>query len=156
MSLRAYDAFASTGGYMDAPISESAGRAQTAVHAQPLVSCWRWTDCQPLMGEGQATAVLAALGHPIRLRLWCLLLPHGPGGLSAGTISARMSILPSSLSFHLRLMTQAGVLVQRRSSRHIIYAANTELVASLVQMFAALVHDDGQMSQEADGLLGDA
>ena len=95
-------------------------------------------DSAPLMGDSQAIAVLAALGHQVRLSLWRLLLPHGQAGLAAGTLAARMAILPSSLSFHLRLMTQAGVLVQRRSSRHIIYAVNVELITSLVQLFTAL------------------
>jgi len=84
------------------------------------------------MGDSRAVAVLAALGHGMRLSLWRLLIPYGSSGLSAGAIAARMDILPSSLSFHLRQMTQAGLLVQRRSSRQIIYAADKETMDDLV------------------------
>jgi ArsR family transcriptional regulator len=89
------------------------------------------------MGDSRAVAVLAALGHGMRLSLWRLLLiPYGSSGLSAGAIAARMDILPSSLSFHLRQMTQAGLLVQRRSSRKIIYAADRETMDDLVAFLA--------------------
>lgn len=79
------------------------------------------------MTDTQIAAVMAALGHTIRLQLWRMLMPFGKQGLPAGAIAARMSILPSSLSFHLRQMTQAGVLSQRRSSRQIIYAVNLDI-----------------------------
>ena len=79
----------------------------------------------------QAAATLAALGHKLRLELWKLLLPHGSEGLSAGRIAAHLVVAPSSLSFHLQQMTQAGILLQRRSSRHIIYAVNNKVVAAL-------------------------
>jgi DNA-binding transcriptional ArsR family regulator len=72
----------------------------------------------------------------MRLSLWRLLASYGSSGLSAGAIAARMDILPSSLSFHLRQMTQAGLLVQRRSSRQIIYAADKETMDDLVAFLA--------------------
>jgi ArsR family transcriptional regulator, arsenate/arsenite/antimonite-responsive transcriptional repressor len=83
------------------------------------------------MGDAQAAAMLAALGHGLRLRLWRLLAPRGHAGLPAGDIATSMNVLPSSLSFHLRMMTQAGVLTQRRSSRRIIYAVNADTVKNL-------------------------
>jgi ArsR family transcriptional regulator len=88
------------------------------------------------MGDSRAVAVLAALGHGMRLSLWRLLAQYGSNGLSAGAIAARMDILPSSLSFHLRQMTQAGLLVQRRSSRQIIYAADKETMDDLMAFLA--------------------
>lgn len=92
-----------------------------------------------MLDDTQIVAVLTALGHQARLNLWRLLLPYGAAGMPAGTIAARMAIVPSSLSFHLRLMTQAGILVQRRSSRHIIYSVNPDLVFGLSQLFATLL-----------------
>ena len=83
------------------------------------------------MDDRYAVVVLAELAHAVRLRLWCTLLPHGQLGLSAGSIAAMLDIAPSSLSFHLHQMTYAGVLVQRRSNRRIIYAVNTDVVDAL-------------------------
>jgi DNA-binding transcriptional ArsR family regulator len=83
-----------------------------------------------------AVAALAALGHDLRFEVWRLLVPHGPAGLSAGTLSALLAVAPSSLSFHLQQLTQCGILVQRRSSRQIIYAVNSEVIAALCHVLA--------------------
>lgn len=89
------------------------------------------------METRNAVAALAALGHELRLELWQMLVPLGPDGLSAGTIAVRLSMSPASLSFHLQQMTQAGVLVQRRSSRNILYAVNGELIGALRAFLAS-------------------
>jgi len=39
-------------------------------------------------------------------------------------IAERLSVLPSSLSFHLQQLTHAGLITQRRLSRHLIYSAD--------------------------------
>jgi len=83
------------------------------------------------MDLGDVVAVLAAIGHEIRFEVWRTLMACGPLGLSVGVLAARLAVAPSSLSFHLRQMTRAKVLVQRRSSRQIIYAANNEIMNSL-------------------------
>jgi ArsR family transcriptional regulator len=102
------------------------------------------------MSDSQLVAVLAALGHGLRLNLWRMLVPLGTRGLSAGAISAQMSVLPSSLSFHLRQMTQAGVLVQRRSSRQIIYAVNQDIFVGLAALLATLITSHGSSVGSAD------
>jgi ArsR family transcriptional regulator, arsenate/arsenite/antimonite-responsive transcriptional repressor len=57
-------------------------------------------------------------------------------GLPAGTIAARLSVAPSSLSFHLLQMTHGRVLVQRRFSRQVIYAINEDVVGSLFHVLS--------------------
>ena len=89
------------------------------------------------MDPVSAVAALVALGHSLRLEVWRMLLPHGPLGLTAGSIAERLSVAPSSLSFHLQQMTQGRVLIQRRSSRHIIYAVNNEVVDALCDFLLA-------------------
>jgi len=44
--------------------------------------------------------------------------------LPAGVIAERLGVLPSSLSFHLQQLTHAGLITQRRLSRHLIYSAD--------------------------------
>jgi ArsR family transcriptional regulator, arsenate/arsenite/antimonite-responsive transcriptional repressor len=56
--------------------------------------------------------------------------------MSAGLIAANLSVAPSSLSFHLQQMTRAGVLQQRRCSRHIIYAVNEGVMSELRDFLA--------------------
>jgi DNA-binding transcriptional ArsR family regulator len=85
---------------------------------------------------GNAVAALAVLGHGLRLDVWRTLAAHGPLGLSAGAISAHMGIAPSLLSFHLREMTQVGLLVEHRSTRQVIYAVNKEVMDALCAFLA--------------------
>jgi ArsR family transcriptional regulator len=102
------------------------------------------------ISDPQLIAVLAALGNGFRLNLWRLLLPFGSDGLPAGTIAARMRIVPSSLSFHLRQMTHAGVLVQRRTSRQIIYAVNQDIIDAVVALLVAATSSSDALLAEPD------
>ncbi|MGD0104706.1 MAG: helix-turn-helix domain-containing protein [Rhodopila sp.] len=98
---------------------------------RPAISGFYLNSMGDDMEPDIAVAALAALGHGLRLAVWRMLVPYGRVGLAAGVISAELAVPPSSLSFHLQQMVQGGVLVQRRSSRQIIYAVNDETIESL-------------------------
>lgn len=108
------------------------------------------------MSETQVAVVMAALGHVQRLRLWQILLPHGNHGLPAGALASRAAILPSTLSFHLRQMSQAGVLVKRRRSRQIIYAINLDVGRAVQNFFQPdyQSNEADRMSNHASHVLG--
>lgn len=82
-------------------------------------------------------AALGALAHEHRLAAYRLLLEAGPDGLPAGAIAGRLGIPPSSLTFHLQHLLRAGLVIQRRVSRHLIYAmvpaAMNDLVGYLTE-----------------------
>lgn len=80
----------------------------------------------------RAVATLAALAHDHRLAIHRLLVEAGPDGLSAGTIAARLRLLPSSLTFHVQHLHRAGLVTQRRASRQLIYAADFDVMQSLI------------------------
>src|ERR1700722_1097259 len=75
---------------------------------------------------------LGALAHEHRLAIYRLLVQRGPEGLPAGTISQRMGLLPSSLTFHLQNLQRAGLITQRRDSRQLIYSADFIVMNGLV------------------------
>lgn len=75
---------------------------------------------------------LAALAHEHRLGAYRLLVEAGPDGLPAGAIAARLGILPSSLTFHVQQLRNAGLVVSRRASRQILYAADFAAMNALV------------------------
>jgi DNA-binding transcriptional ArsR family regulator len=75
------------------------------------------------MDKKDAIAALGALAQETRLELFRLLVACGPQGLPAGVIAERLSVLPSSLSFHLQQLVHAGLIAQRRLSRQLIYSA---------------------------------
>lgn len=77
-------------------------------------------------------AAMAALAHEHRLAAYRLLVVAGPGGLPAGEIAERIGLVPSSLTFHIQALLRAGLISQRRASRHIIYAADFGAMNSLV------------------------
>lgn len=64
-------------------------------------------------GDASADARIAlvarALGHPVRLKVLRLLLARGP--LSGAEIVAAFDLAQSTLSEHLRLLKEAGLVV---------------------------------------------
>src|SRR5580658_1635829 len=84
------------------------------------------------MDSNRAVNALSALGHETRLALYRLLVERGPDGLSAGVIAERLSMPPSSLSFHLQHLNRAGLVTQRRLHRQLIYAADFAAMNGLV------------------------
>jgi ArsR family transcriptional regulator, arsenate/arsenite/antimonite-responsive transcriptional repressor len=75
------------------------------------------------MDQHRTVAALAALAQETRLALYRLLVACGPAGLPAGAIAERLQVAPSSLSFHLQQLAHAGLIVQRRQGRQLIYSA---------------------------------
>ena len=84
------------------------------------------------MDEKHAIAALSALAQETRLALFRLLVTRGPAGLPAGVIAERLGVQPSSLSFHLAQLVHAGLITQRRSSRHLIYSAEYSTMNGLL------------------------
>ena len=77
-------------------------------------------------------AALSALAQESRLAAFRLLVQAGPAGMSPGKISIALDIPASSLSFHLKELTHAGLAVLRQEGRYVIYAANFDTVNGLV------------------------
>jgi ArsR family transcriptional regulator len=90
------------------------------------------------MQQDAAIAALGALAQATRLQLYRLLLPHGAAGMSAGNIAERLGVAPSSLSFHLTNLVEAGLLSQKRVGRQLIYAAQPGAVESLRTFLSGL------------------
>ncbi len=73
------------------------------------------------MDENTAVACLAALAQGLRLRIFRALVGAVPAGLTPGALSVMLSVPGSTLSFHLRELTHAGLVTQEREGRHLIY-----------------------------------
>jgi DNA-binding transcriptional ArsR family regulator len=79
-----------------------------------------------------AVASLAALAQDARLAIFRLLVQRGPEGLCVGDIAAKFDIAPATLSFHLKELTNAGLLAARQEGRFIYYAPDFEEMNALV------------------------
>ncbi len=75
------------------------------------------------MEEKDVVTALAALAQPSRLRVFRTLIVAGPLGLTPGAISDELGVAATTLSFHLKELTQAGLITQQRDGRHLIYRA---------------------------------
>lgn len=67
---------------------------------------------------------LSALAQEHRLAAFRLLVQAGTQGVAAGAIADELDVPPSSMSFHLAQLANAGLVTQRRESRSIIYSAD--------------------------------
>lgn len=84
------------------------------------------------MKTEQAVGALAALAQDSRLELFRMLVARGPEGHTVGEIASRLRIPGPTLSFHLRTLSQAGLVGARREGRFLRYAANFERMNALV------------------------
>ena len=83
----------------------------------------------------EAPAVIRALGalaQEHRLSVFRLLVQAGQDGMAAGAIAKAVGVVPSSMSFHLAQLANAGLITQSRKSRSIIYAADYAAMNALM------------------------
>ena len=84
------------------------------------------------MRADSAVEALGALAQEHRLALFRLLVQAGDRGMAAGAIAAKLGVPNSSLSFHLTQLRNAGLIVQERQHRSLIYRANYPAMNALV------------------------
>lgn len=89
------------------------------------------------METKNAIGALAALAQETRLAIFRALVRAGPEGLPAGAVAEAVGTAASTLSFHLKELTNAGLVKGRQDGRFIFYtadyAAMSELVAYLTE-----------------------
>ena len=76
------------------------------------------------MQADRVIRALSALAQEHRLAAFRLLVQAGEQGVAAGVLAEKLQVPPSSMSFHLAQLGNAGLVTQRRESRSIIYSAD--------------------------------
>ena len=76
----------------------------------------------PRLSVVEAASAFAALGSEQRLTVLNALVRAGPEGLGVGALGERCGITGSTLTHHLKILTQAGLVTQTRAGRSIICA----------------------------------
>lgn len=84
------------------------------------------------MQSGSVIEALGALAQEHRLAVYRQLVQAGQAGMSAGAIAEAIGIPNSSLSFHLAQLRSAGLILQERQHRSLIYRANYPVMNSLL------------------------
>jgi DNA-binding transcriptional ArsR family regulator len=79
-----------------------------------------------------AVEALAALAQNSRLQVYRLLVQAGPEGLAASGLAQRLDIPANTLSFHLKTLSHADLVLARQEGRFIFYSANYEQMNALL------------------------
>jgi len=85
------------------------------------------------MELNSAVDLLCALGHGHRLAAFRRLIEAGEEGLPAGVLAQELGVAAGTLSFHLKELTHAGLIIARPDRQFIYYSANLELMNELVR-----------------------
>jgi ArsR family transcriptional regulator, arsenate/arsenite/antimonite-responsive transcriptional repressor len=94
----------------------------------------------------KASAQLEALGNPIRLKVYRLLVRAGIDGLAVGAVQDKVGMAASTLSHHIKRLVETGLVTQERQATTLICRANYPSMTALI----------GYLSDEccADGKTG--
>ena len=79
-----------------------------------------------------AITALAALAQESRLTIFRLLVQAGSAGITVGEIKEKTGLPGSSLSFHLKELSHAGLIQGRQESRFIYYSADYAVMNALL------------------------
>jgi ArsR family transcriptional regulator len=79
------------------------------------------------MDDGELVRVLKALAHPKRFRMVQEIAAAGE--LSCGQIAERFPVAQPTISHHLKILTDAGVLEMRREGQHGFCTVNRDLIS---------------------------
>jgi len=89
------------------------------------------------MEKQLATTIFGSLASGVRLDVFRLLVKNAPNGLVAGEIAALLALPPTNLSFHLKALTQAGLLIVTQEGRYQRYRANLVVMQELIVYLTA-------------------
>lgn len=84
------------------------------------------------MKSATAVSRLAALAQESRLAIFRVLVQQGPLGLCVGDVQAKLDLAPATLSFHLKELTNAGLLKSRQEGRFIYYSPDFKAMNALL------------------------
>ncbi|WP_396165078.1 MULTISPECIES: metalloregulator ArsR/SmtB family transcription factor [Corynebacterium] len=71
------------------------------------------------------------LAEPVRLRILSQLAATGCGPVSVGELTEMMGLTQPTISHHLKMMTEAGLLERRRDGRSVIHQVRPEVFTQL-------------------------
>jgi len=84
------------------------------------------------MKSKEAIGAFSALASEARLSVYRLLVKRGPEGYTPSELIGRLDLPAPTLSFHLKGLVQAGLVVSRRNGRNLYYSPNFERMNALV------------------------
>jgi ArsR family transcriptional regulator, arsenate/arsenite/antimonite-responsive transcriptional repressor len=74
------------------------------------------------MKSNDAVTALGALASDARLAVYRMLVKRGPEGYTPSELAGRLDLPAPTLSFHLKGLVQAGLVLSRRQGRNLYYS----------------------------------
>jgi len=84
------------------------------------------------METKDALTALGALAQPTRLSIYRALAAANGAEISAGALAKQLRVAPATLSFHLRELSHARLILGRPEARFVFYSANTSAMKGLI------------------------
>lgn len=84
------------------------------------------------MDKNHALGAFAALSQSTRLEVFRLLIKAGEAGMSAGDISETLDVRQNTMSANLSILTQSGLIRNKRQGRSIRYFADMDGMRGLL------------------------
>ena len=104
------------------------------------------------MKTNTAVNALSALAQETRLERFRLWVRKGQKGMAAGELSSHFVMPAATMSFHLKELSSAGLIVPRRESRSIIYSANYDQMQQLMSfMLENCCAEESENNDDKDG-----
>src|SRR5215472_1367748 len=102
-------------------------------------ACCSPLTAQPLSEEqaDQVAPLLKALADPVRLRLMSLVASHSDGEACVCELNDAFDLSQPTISHHLRVLHDAGLLDREKRGVWVYYKARTEALASLAAVIAS-------------------
>lgn len=128
----------------DVPVAEGSGTANPANHA---------------MGANAAAhvaATLKALADPLRLRMLSLIATSPNGEACVGDVATVAEVSQPTVSHHLKVLKDVGVLTSQRRATWIFYSIAPEArraVTTLLEAFAPAAVAASELEHEMPGLM---
>ncbi len=97
--------------------------------------------CSPLMRHplsaeqsGELARAFKAIGEPVRLRLLSLIASHAGGEACVCDLTGAFELSGPTISHHLKVLREAGVITGERRGTWIYYRVRTEMLAVLSEV----------------------
>ena len=84
------------------------------------------------METNDVVKAMAALAQASRLEIFRALVVAGTEGMTPSALSDALGVAANTLSFHLKELTNAGLVAQERAGRNLIYRAQFERMNALM------------------------
>jgi ArsR family transcriptional regulator len=116
----------------------SAGCGDCPPGAADGVECCAPLACEPLpeAGAQELALLFKAVADPVRLRLLSLIACHEGGESCVCDLLDAFDMTPPSVSYHLKILREAGLISSERRGTWVYYRVNPEVMA---RMSAVLV-----------------